>query len=381
MAKKDSSALRHIQYLSQNRPGALMGMGHYERLLFAHLTSLARDQYSFGITFSGRAPEEKLDAAQLAPNLESVSFLGLSTERLFNRSWSLTQFVMRRQIKQTAPTLYHSLSAAFPVPRHPQSAGIYCIHDLPPARFNDEGRIPAWIKQAVHEAQLIHTPSQFAKDELVELLGLPAEKIQVVFNGCEHDFFHPGVAPMEPEALRALGVQGPFLVYVGGVTQRKNVASLLQAWKTISREYPDLSLVLAGPREGLQAHLQAVGGERVIVAGYLDRVELAGVMKASQGLVFPSIYEGFGLPPLEAMALGVPVIAVYAGAIPEVVGDCGVLAQSGEPEALVTAIRQSLDDSNARNDRMRRGRVRAQLFSWPEHARQILDIYNQVQAN
>lgn len=356
-----------------------MGMGHYERLLFTHLTPPAQGQYSFGITFSGRVPEEKLEAAQLAPGLKSISFLGLSTERLFDWPWPLTQFVMRRQLKQTVPTIYHSLSAAIPAPRHPKSASIYCIHDLPPARFDDEGRIPAWIKQAVHEAQFIHTPSQFARDELVELLDLPAEKIHVIFNGCEDDFFHPDAVPMEPEALRALGVQGPFLVYVGGVTRRKNVAALLQAWKTIAREYPDLSLVLVGPQQGLRAHLEAVGGERVVVAGYLDRAKLAGVMKASQGLVFPSIYEGFGLPPLEAMALGVPVIAVHAGAVPEVVGDCGVLAQSGEPEALVAAIRQSFDDTHARVDRMRRGRIRAQLFSWPEHAAKILELYRAVQ--
>lgn len=374
------SSLRHIQFLSQNRPGALMGMGQYERLLFTHLGLHAAQTCEFGITFSGRAPEQALPLNTIGLEKVDATFLGVSMERLFALPWPLAQMAVRYCLRNIRPSLYHSLTAGFPAPNAGNAPAIYSVLDLAPVQFEDEGRIPPWTKQALQNASLIITPSHFSSEELKNVFGIAPEKLRTVYLGCEHEIFRPEAAPADPEQLAGIGIHGPYLIYSGGSTRRKNVKALLQAWHQIAREYTDVSLVLTGPPEVLGEYVRQANAPRVVIAGYLERPVLCAVMKASVALVFPSIYEGFGLPPLEAMALGVPVVAVRAGATPEVVGDCASLAQSGEPEALVAAMRHALDDRSAREERVRRGLERAQQFSWSAHAEEILGIYNEVLA-
>ena len=184
--------------------------------------------------------------------------------------------------------------------------------------------------------------------------------------------------PADPDTLARLGIRGAFLLYVGGFTRRKNVPALLQAWSQIERSHRELSLVLAGPADRLGELVRQNPAPRVRVAGYLDHAMLPGVMKAATALVVPSIYEGFGLPPLEAMALGVPVVAVRGSAISEVVGDAGVLAENGDAANLAAAIKRLLDDGAMINRLRLLGPARAERFSWSDHARQVLEIYRRA---
>jgi alpha-1,3-rhamnosyl/mannosyltransferase len=352
-----------------------MGMGHYERLLFENLFAVADESWRFGITWSGRAPEY-FDASALPLRLREASFLGFGTERLGQLPWPLAKRAVAFALRDIKPDLWVSLSLGFPAPG--SAPAIYFVHDLPAARFPDEGVLPRWTRRAAHSATAIITPSQFARRELIELLDLPEEKLQVLIHGCEHQHFHPDVAPVSEEALAALGIRSRFVIYVGGFTQRKNVRALLQAWHSVAREYSDLQLVLAGPRAPLQSLADEARAPRVAVAGYLERAALPAVMKAATCLVVPSIYEGFGLPPLEALALGVPVVTTKFGAIPEVVGDCAEYSASGSAEALAAALKKLLADPEKQSRLRRCGPLRAQQFSWPENARQTLKLYERV---
>lgn len=369
--------MNYVRYLSQNRPGPRMGMGHYERLLIHHLIKISdRGAWRFDIMFDGRAAGQALDAQRLESGLHHARFQGFSSERFAKLPWQVTRAVMRLSGGLPRPDMYHALALSYPAPSG--RPAIYTIHDLPPARFPDEGVLPEWAKKAAGEAQAIFTPSQFAKNELVELLDLPEARVHVVPNGCEHDLFHPGVAPASVETLATHGLSGRFLLYVGGFTRRKNVPALLNAWSQLAPQYPDLSLALVGPADKLRALAEAAKAPRVIVVGYLERALLPAVMKASVALVIPSVYEGFGLPPLEAMALGVPVVAVRAGAIPEVVEECAVLAADGSPESLAESIRLLLEDADLARRLALSGPGRARRFSWDEHAQRVLDIYRRV---
>jgi hypothetical protein len=209
-----------------------MGMGHYERLLIHHLiqqTQASQNGWKYSITFDGRNPEQVVEPNSVEPGLSSVDFLGFSTGRFSKMPWPLTRTVISQRFKKSKANLYHSLSLGYPPPEG--APVVFTIHDLPPARFPDEGTVPSWAKQAAQASQAILTPSEFAKRELVELLQVPENRVHVIYYGCEHDRFHPDVAPADSATLAKHGITAPFLIYVGGFTQRKNVRNLLAAWK------------------------------------------------------------------------------------------------------------------------------------------------------
>lgn len=366
-----------IHFLSQNRPGPQMGMGHYERMLLAALgRETAPDDWQFDMTFEGRKPAQPLDVAAFDSMLKRADFLGYSTARLAKLPLGAVQTLLNLRFKNK-PAVTHSLALSFPLPTN--APGVFTIHDLPPARFADEGQLAPWAKRAAQAAKFVMTPSQFAKRELVELLDLPEEKVVVIPYGCEHDRYHSGVVPADANQLESWGIKGEFLLYAGGFTRRKNVAALLAAWKQIAADYPDLTLVLAGPQAKLTELADAATAPRVVPMGYVSHGQMPQLMKAARALVFPSIYEGFGLPPLEAMALGVPVlIGAQGGATPEVVADAGVIARDGSAPALGEAMRKLLDDDALQERLKLAGPKRAQMFDWTNHARAVLDVYQRA---
>ena len=320
-----------------------MGMGHYERMLIAALgREAAPGDWQFEITFEGRKPAQPLDVAAFDAMLHSADFLGYSTARLAKFPLPAVTTLLNLRFREK-PALYHSLALSFPLPTTAPS--VFTLHDLPYLRFADEDQLAAWAKKAAHVARFVMTPSEFGKRELVELLNLSAERIVVIPYGCEHDRYHPDVKPADENQLKSWNIEGEFLLYVGGFTRRKNVAALLQAWKQIAPDYPALTLVLAGPQARLTQLANAANAPRVVPMGYVSHLDMPRLMKAARALVFPSIYEGFGLPPLEAMALGVPVlISAQGGATPEVVGNAGVIAPDGNANSLAASMHELLGD-------------------------------------
>jgi glycosyltransferase involved in cell wall biosynthesis len=354
-----------------------MGMGHYDRLLIRSLAkNNAAEKWAFDITFMGREPEQPVAVKDIDPGLQSASYLGYSPLRLNKLPWFVTKTAIGMADHGAKPDLYHSLSLGFPCPS--RSPAVYTIHDLPPGRFSDEGVVPVWAKQAAKEARAIITPSVFAKNEMIELLGASPEIVHVVQYGCEHDVFNPDVAPASAETLEKFGVKGKYLFYAGGFTRRKNVRAMLTAWAAIAAKHPDVTLTLAGPTQQLQALVDDVKPPQTKVLGYLPHETLRSILKGSEALVCPSIYEGFGLPPLEAMALGVPVVAVRAGAVPEVVADGGLLAEDGSAECLSAALESFFANPEKAQERVKIGLERAKLFSWDTYASRIYEIYTNI---
>lgn len=376
--------MNHIHFLSVNGPGPRMGMGHYERLLIQHLMAeSSRQEWQFDFTCSGRVTAAAIRAdGGIHANLVEVNGLGFAILRLADWPWPVARAVINRRLASLAPRgkgipdLFHSLALTFPAPD--ARTAVYTIHDLPAARFSDEGRLPKWSKQAARDARLIMTPSEFAKREIVEWLDVDPSKIEVVPYGLEHDNFNLNVPVADAATLASLGIDGPFLIYAGGHSQRKNIPALLEAWKIVAPRHPELTLVLAGPK-GLKTLIETHNTPRAISPGYVDRNLLPSVMRAARALVYPSIYEGFGMPPQEAMAMGVPVIASRAGgAVPEVVGAAGLLADDGTAEALAHAIEQLVCDADLEARLRLAGPQRASFFSWPQHAHTVLGIYRSL---
>ncbi len=365
---------KQVTLLSQNRPGPRMGMGHYERMLVTALSQAKIEGLFFNAVFDGRGrgPVELDDLA--CGLIDCARGLGFSTRRLCRLPWLLARQLVGRAIGKT--DLFHSLALGFPAPC--SAPAVYTVHDLPPAHFEDEGDVPRWAAKAAQSAAYILTPSEFARRDLIELLNLDPARVVSIPYGAEHHKFHPGIAPLPKDKLVQLGLTRPYFLYVGGATRRKNVAAMLRAWASLGHRTEGMTLGLVGPEAGLSRLLEDNPAEGVRVIGYVDHSMLPGLLKGAEALVFPSIYEGFGLPPLEAMGLGVPVIGVNASAVREVVGDAGLLAETGDSDALRETLRRFLEQPELKQELSTRGPIRAADFSWQRHAERVLAVYRDV---
>jgi glycosyltransferase involved in cell wall biosynthesis len=259
------------------------------------------------------------------------------------------------------------------LPPHP-GREVVTVHDLPPVRFPDEGDVPKSIAAGARRALAVICPSAFAAQEMHELLGVT--RTHVIPYGLSKEYRNP--VPASDTVLTSLGVREPFLVHAAGATARKNLAELAKAWRSVSRLYPELQLLLCGPPDPRRGEAFA-GLPRVVMPGRVDSTTVASVMARAAAVVVPSLYEGFGLPALEGMACGAPVIAARAGALPEVCGEAAVLV-SPTGEDIAEGIAKVLDDRDFAADLTARGRVRANQFSWEEAARAHLSVYRHALA-
>jgi glycosyltransferase involved in cell wall biosynthesis len=233
----------------------------------------------------------------------------------------------------------------------------------------------------VKQARGIVTVSEFSRRELIDRLGAAPERVRVIPNGVS-----PRFQPQAPDAVRrAHGLPPRYLLFVGSLEPRKNLRTLLRAISLLDARgrLEGHRLVLVGCQggnfqdDGLSAAL-AQAGELVQVLGYVPDQDLPALYAGATAFIYPSLYEGFGLPPLEAMACGAPVIVSDAAALPEVVGDAGVLFPPREPEALAEAILRLLGDDALRRAMSRGGLARAAGYSWEAAAQRTLDFLEEI---
>ena len=215
----------------------------------------------------------------------------------------------------------------------------------------------------------ILTVSQYSKDQLTQFLIAPADRIKVIHNGCDH------VLRLTPdtEFAKNSGLKDTkYIVALANCQKHKNIAVLLEAFS--SSEMSEATLVLFGPaiREDFERQGQEVPSN-VKFLGFITDTQLAGLLKDAVALAFPSTTEGFGLPPLEAMALGCPTVIAPRGALPEVCGDAALHADADVPQQWVNQLTRLLNDDNLRTEMRRRGMLQAAQFTWERAARQLLE--------
>jgi glycosyltransferase involved in cell wall biosynthesis len=256
------------------------------------------------------------------------------------------------------------------------AAQVVTIHDLHflthPDRTSSEIRrdYPALVRAHAHRADRIIVVSRFVAGEVQRLLDIPADRISVCANG----------AP-EWKGPAANSEAGGYLLYVGTIEPRKNVEGLLAAYARLRARRPDApTLVIAGGVEPGSAHTlepmhHAPLAGHVEYRGYVPAAEREALFKGAQAFVLPSFDEGFGIPALEAMSAGVPVVVSNRGALPEVVGDAGLLVDPDDVESLTAALDRLIGDPTLRASCARRGLERARPFSWTQTARDVRRAY------
>ncbi len=261
----------------------------------------------------------------------------------------------------------------FVVPPSRTAARLVTVHDLTPLRFPElcnpaSLRYPGLIARAVDQGASIHTVSQAMADDVLDHFRIDVDRVHVI---------HNGLTPLG-DPLRHGGTEPPYILALGTVEPRKGLPDLVAAFDRIAGTIPDVHLKIAGPpgwgEDAVAAALRTVRyADRIHRIGWTD--DRASLLGGAHLLAYPSLYEGFGLPPLEAMSVGVPVVATTAGAIPEVVGDAAVLVPPGDVPALAEALLVVSRDATTRERLITAGLQRATRFTWDEAGRQLALLY------
>lgn len=255
------------------------------------------------------------------------------------------------------------------------------VHDVIPLLFPERYRSPIFrhtYTSSMSKADLILTNSERSKADMVSRFGVPSDKVVVAYLGYERDIFRPGPADTAEsrEMRRRIGINRPYILHVGGGDPRKNLVRLVRAYEaTITRRKDlDFQLVLGGsPGWGSEPLLQLVQKAslqgNVILAGRVPDRELPHLYRGAMCFAMPSLYEGFGLPALEAMACGIPLMISSQSSLPEVVGPAALYFDPEGVEEMSAAMERLLTDSAMRNQLVLQGLERARQFSWAECAR------------
>lgn len=285
--------------------------------------------------------------------------------------------------------LFHATDFVLP-PTLPKTQTIVTVHDLTFVRVPDAAPprlrtyLNAVVPRSLKRANHIIADSHATKDDIVALYKVPLERISVVWGGVSPDFrqIHDEVKLKETLQKYALG-QRPFLFSVGTVQPRKNYGRLVRSLEQVHREGLDVDLVIAGGKGWLEDEMYETirdlnMGDYVRLVGYVSDNDLPYLYNASTCVVFPSLYEGFGFPVLEAMACGIPVVTSNTSSLPEIAGDAALLVDPYNVEELTTAIVRTLIDDTLRHDLTNRGIERASQFSWRASAERLHTTYMQV---
>jgi glycosyltransferase involved in cell wall biosynthesis len=304
------------------------------------------------------------------------------------------QWGIPSRVRELDLDIFHSTNYFIPLFLKKDVKVIATVHDLIPLKF-PQFTPRAWktrlhplfrrvLVRSTRRADRVITVSHHTRRDLVADLSLPPEKIAVVYNGIDEAYRPQGGEKIRPVLEEKLDFTGPYLLYVGRFDPYKNVVGLIRAFgEFLLHRSDEPRLVLAGHHDrrypqAAQAVSELGLSSRVVFLGGVDEETLVALYNGARILILPSLYEGFGLPPLEAMACGTPVIASDRGSLPEVVGEAGLLIDPEHTRAIASAIKKLWDSEELRRSFRERGLARAQKFSWRRAARETLKIYREL---
>jgi glycosyltransferase involved in cell wall biosynthesis len=358
----------------------LTGVGHYTLELARHLASSGEDEV---LVVSPRAFIPSLAAANNATNL---SFIHIRVNPVTRYWWSLglPGYIRKNQVE-----IFHGTN--FEVPLRGNRPSVVTIHDLSQILYSQthEPRRARKARQRLplmtRTATIVITPTEAVRQEVHKHLQVPLNRIVAIAEAARSSF-RPLDLKSAATVLEQLQITKPFVLYVGTVEPRKNLLTLVRAFEEVvsDRDLP-LRLVMAGRKGWMVDDLflqvkKSPASERISFTGYLSDHDLCALYSSCALFVYPSLYEGFGLPPLEAMACGAPVIASSIPSISEVVGDAAVLVDPSDGASLAQAIISLLGDEELRKELASKGLQRTAELSWERTAQLTRTVYDQALA-
>jgi glycosyltransferase involved in cell wall biosynthesis len=361
------------------------GVGAYTQRLITGLATIdQRNRYTCLVAAAG--PGLPVHQANVAASPTRVSF----EDHLRGDLWLLGYLPFR--LRALRADVYHGPAVFLPHVKLGYRT-VVTIHDLVSFRFPET--VPRkyslymrlMTRLAARSADGIIAVSHATKADLVQTLRVAPDKIVVIHEAVGPEFARPLPPESVDAAVRRYGLARPYCLFVGNLEPRKNLPGLIEAFGEVRRRLGSggrsVQLVLVGTRAWLHTGIFRAVEEHglrdaVVFTDYVPIEDLPALYAGATCFVFPSLYEGFGLPVLEAMAAGAPVIAARAGSIPEVAGDAALLIDARVPGELATAMEAVLTDARLRERLVDRGRARAAMFEWNRVARQTLAVYDTV---
>ncbi len=360
------------------------GIGRYTRELLRALAAVDHhNQYRLFYAAAPRAAAHPLP--DLPPNFSArrLPFHDIWLARLWHRA----QVPLPANVFTGPIDVFHSPDFTLP-PVSPRTRTLLTVHDLSFVRDPDSAvdvlraYLNRVVPRSVARADHVLADSHATRADLIDLYNTPPEKISVLYSGV-NDSFRPVTDPAALAKVRlryTLG-DGPFILAVGTLQPRKNYERLIQAFAQLP--HPDLRLVIAGGRgwlfDAIFAEVERLGlRERVLFPGFVADSDLPALYTAARVFAYPSLYEGFGLPILEAFACGTPVVTSTASSLPEVAGDAALLVPPTDVDALAAALDQAVIDETLRAGLLHRASMQLKLFSWQKSALQLVETYGRL---
>jgi glycosyltransferase involved in cell wall biosynthesis len=360
------------------------GIGTYIRNLLGALSRLDAENRYILVAH----PEDLPELSALGANFELAPYQRRDTD-------PLDQLAFPWYLRHFSADLFHIplnvVSIAMPSPY------VVTVHDMSSLLFDQQRTLRKnfrryQFRRGLLRAERVIAVSHATREDIEELFRVPSERISVVYNAPDPAFLQDSATPEQVQrVLERYQVDYPFLLYAGTIRPQKNIPRLIEAFAVVRGRledhpvYRDLRLIIIGDeisrypavrRAVIQTRVEAV----VRFLGFVPLETLKVFYKTAAAFVFPSLYEGFGLPPLEAMACGTPVVTSNASSLPEVAGDAAVLVNPENVFDIAAGIREVLTNEALRAELIERGRRRAREFSWERTACQVLEIYRQVAA-
>ncbi|WP_227379076.1 glycosyltransferase family 4 protein [Haladaptatus halobius] len=308
------------------------------------------------------------------PNMDVESTFYPSSSQMYGVLWERTILPLKAQ-QQNIDILY-APNGNGPLHRTPFPT-VMCIHDVNAQKGMSSGIHQLYRRTAVpfgaNSADIITTVSEFSKQEIHEILGIPKSKIKVVYNGIDPFFRAEG-------NTQALSLPDKFILFVGALNPRKNIERAIKAFKAAkNRGNLEHKMVIIGPKnKSIFKNLSVEETDDIIIPGFVSKGELKFAYTAADLFLYPSLYEGFGLPPLEALACGTPVVASSSSALPEVLCDAAELPDPYATNEICKSMLRILENPEYGTELVQRGKARVAKFTWENALSSLLDVFREV---
>jgi len=360
------------------------GIGRYVRELIAALADEDRvTDYRLFVAGANVKPLPPLPGSNFTWRTSRISPIW------FARLWQRARLPIPVERWVGKIDLFHATDFVLP-PTRTKTRTVLTVHDLSFVRAPDAASpslkryLDQVVPRSVHRADYVLADSQATKDDLIALYGVTPDKVEVLLSGV-NPRFQPVNDPALLSTVRAkYGIgDAPFVLSVGTVQPRKNYERLIQAFAQLPDDLRHVHLVIAGGRGWLQgpiyAAVETLGlTDRVHFIGFADDDDLPALYSAARAFAFPSLYEGFGLPVLESMACGTPVVTSNVSSLVEVAGDATLLIDPLSVQQIADALIQLLTDESLRTQLVERGHAQARQFTWQRAAAQLHNVYKRL---
>ena len=362
------------------------GIGRYVRELVTAL-SLIDQTTPYSLFVSGASPSK-------LSSLPGTNFLWKPTSftpKWLARIWYRARLPLPVEVFTGSVSLFHATDFVLP-PTLSSVPSVLTVHDLSFVRVSDSASpslkryLDVVVPRSVARATHILADSQATADDLVDLYGVASEKVTVLLSGVNSRFTQQVPSnSLVTTRKKYLLDDFPYIFTVGTVQPRKNYTRLIQSLARLRAKNIDIHLVIAGGKGWLDNPIYKAIDENhmqdfVHFIGFADDEDLPALYKNATCLAFPSLYEGFGLPVLEAMAAGIPVLTSNVSSLPEVAGDAAITVDPYDLEAITNGLQRLILDTELRDSLIQKGLARAQHFTWEKSARQLLGIYQDLLA-